>query len=225
MDIEVESKTPVRRVRRHRRRAPYSRRRTRIPTLNAPTLKSWNTLGANYPQASLVRSDNEPYWVVLSGAIDTVLTTGSGVTTYQKNFTTSDFPSFSSGLSAAFDQYWIKAIEFWLVPYQSQTSKSDTYCVIDYDDSNSLSIAQVQQYQNCCQADSASGFHGIFHPHVAVAAYGGSFTTYKNEPSSWIDSASTGTQHYGVKMVANINSSGIIYNIRFRALVGFRGPI
>lgn len=193
--------------------------------LAAPTLRPWNTASQPPPIRSLIRFDNKPYWTVQSGEIKSVLTTGAGVTTYQKNFTSTDIPGFGAGLAGSFDQYWIRTVEFWLTPQATNLSTTGISVVIDYDDSAALSLAAIQQYSNVCSAVTNCGIHGIFHPHVAVAAYGGAFTQFKNEQSSWIDSGSTTVQHYGIKVVADINAAAIIYDLRYRLEVGFRNNI
>jgi len=60
---------------------------------------------------------------------------------------------------------------------------------------------------------------------MAVAAFSGAFTSYSNVPAGWIDSASPGVQHYGLKLYFESTPFGVIsYEYSVRAKVSFRGP-
>jgi len=75
------------------------------------------------------------------------------------------------------------------------------YVVIDYDDGTALTSANLASaYSNCVVLNPGESCERTFSPHMALAAYGGAFTSYANVSPQWIDAASTGVQHYGVKV-------------------------
>jgi len=109
---------------------------------------------------------------------------------------------------AIFDQYRIDAIRFTLipafnavqVPTTSTTSFTPIYVVIDYDDSTALaSIANARKYDNCIELATHESCSRLFKPRAALAAYAGAFNNYANVPSPWLDTVSSGVQHYGIK--------------------------
>jgi len=123
--------------------------------------------------------------------------------------------SYSFSLSNAnvgagfWDQYKIEAIRFVIQPQNnaiglvtnSTTTLTPLYCVIDYDDvTNLTSAAQAQSYSNCISLGPGESLERTFEPRLAMAAYSGAFTSYANMPPQWIDAASTGVNHYGVKV-------------------------
>jgi hypothetical protein len=106
------------------------------------------------------------------------------------------------------DQYRIDCIRFTLVPEvnalqavtTSTTSFPPMYIVIDYDDSTALaSSAAARKYDNVVELRCFQSLSRTFKPRAALAAYAGAFTNFANVPSPWIDMASQGVQHYGVK--------------------------
>jgi hypothetical protein len=107
------------------------------------------------------------------------------------------------------DQYRIDAIRFVVQPQNnaiglvtnSTTALTPLYCVIDYDDvTNLTSAAAAQSYSNCISLAPGESMERTFQPRIAVAAYSGAFTSYANMAPQWIDAASTGVNHYGVKV-------------------------
>jgi len=81
------------------------------------------------------------------------------------------------------------------------------YSVIDYDDANALTtVAGALAYTNVIVTPMTNGHYRKWRPHIAVGAYSGAFTSFKNEVSNWIDVASPGVQHYGLKVVADVTS-------------------
>jgi hypothetical protein len=97
--------------------------------------------------------------------------------------------------------------------------------VVDYDDATlptgtDAGVSAMREYQNYRSTNllNASGAPVVrtFKPHIAVAAYQGTFTGYKNEPFGWVDSVSNGVQGYGWKAVAEIASSGATQGFLFK---------
>jgi len=194
-------------------------------TNNRPDTRVWNVNAEEEPfMRNLTVKDNREYNVVQTSNIGNILNsvTGSpaGAT---KNWTSADINQFAS-FAAVFDQYKIKSVEVWIVPYGSASvpgynpgaSGVRWYSVTDYDDSNNLTTAAgAMQYQNCMATTCQSGHYRHIKPHLAVAAYGGAFTQFKNEPAGWIDSASTSVQHYGLKIL--VEPTGSNNDVRFQA--------
>lgn len=120
------------------------------------------------------------------------------------------FSLANSGLSTGtWDQYRIDAIRFTIASgnnaiglYNTATTSAvPMACVIDYDDSTGLaSLAVGQNYSNCIVLNPGESLERVFKPRMALAAYTGTFVGFANVSDQWIDSASTGVQHYGVKL-------------------------
>lgn len=126
------------------------------------------------------------------------------------SFKLNDLPNYTE-FTALFDQYKITGIKIRLIPEQNQQALGvgvfnipPIYTVIDYDDDTALTaITDAMQYQNCKIHTTISGSQIVrfFRPHIAVAAYSGTFTSYMNKSMQWIDSASPDTRHYGFKII------------------------
>jgi hypothetical protein len=123
------------------------------------------------------------------------------------SFTISELDQASS-FAALFDQYRIETIEVTFSPmYRANPLNTASavlipliYVAVDYDDANTpSSLAVLREYENCTVHDDSQEFTIVFHPHVAIAAYSGAFTSFSNQVSPWIDLASTGVLHYGIK--------------------------
>lgn len=125
-------------------------------------------------------------------------------------------------LQAVFDQYRIDEIEFWIWPRAGNQNVGASVdqgllaSVVDYDDASSLSsFASALDYSNVCVTSGRDGHYRRFKPHVAVAAYSGAFTSFANEESPWLDMASPGVQHYGVKTAWT--PTDVVYGQSFQA--------
>lgn len=111
----------------------------------------------------------------------------------------------SGSLVSLFDQYRFIACRFRLLPRQNLLAPSTStypplYTVIDYDNATAPSSrAAIQSYANCTESQVYESVERSFCPHIAVAAYSGSFSSYSNMAMVWIDSASPSVQHYGLK--------------------------
>jgi len=129
-----------------------------------------------------------------------------GAPTYQANyFAASSAPGFSD-FAAAFDVYKIEAVAIEFSPQVMSNIYAANvmprlYTAIDYDDSAApTSIAQLLAYDTCQVAPACGGLVRTFVPRIAGAVYGGSaFTSFGNEAPQWIDAASPGVAHYGIK--------------------------
>jgi len=108
-------------------------------------------------------------------------------------------------LAAVFDQYRVMMMEVSVLPrvnteYLPAVNTGLLTTVIDYDDSTALTTtAQAYDYENALTGRGLDPQKRTFIPHIAVASYSGSFTSYANRAQQWIDCSSGGVFHYGLK--------------------------
>jgi len=206
--------------------------------LNAPVADTllWNISSQSAPfMRNLTVKDNKPYKIIQTRPLGNQMgSLSSSSAVYSKNVTTGDVNQYSS-FAAIFDQYRFVQIELWAEPFgpgASSTYINSTgarvYSVTDFDDSNNLtSGTQATQYQNVTVSNLNEGIYRSCRPHIAVAAYGGAFTQFKNEVSDWIDVASTGVQHYGFKFLTDPTAANndVVFNFFVRVHIEFRNLI
>lgn len=186
-------------------KAPKGSSRNSIMNRDLEKSLTWNTSSMSDPTYSHIdRFDNRPYTIQQTQQYGTVLNTNTSIPSFfSKSFALSDL-SQQTTLTAAFDQYRIDWIKIKVVP-QTLTIGSyglaNWYSVLDYDDANTASlVSQLLQYQNCITTSTTTAHFRHLTPHIAVAAYSGAFTSFKNEVADWIDSSSPSVQHYGLKI-------------------------
>lgn len=121
----------------------------------------------------------------------------------------------ASTFSSMFDQYRLDKVIVHFIPLYVQTPVNSAgysfpnWIAIDYDDvSLPSSRATMQEYENVHLFAPYKKFSIAIKPRVAVAAYGGTFTSYANEGDCWIDLGSPLTQHYGLKGSMGATSTG-----------------
>jgi len=145
-----------------------------------------------------------------------------------------------TSLQTVFDQYKIEAVEFWINPQANVNlptagSGAPVYAnqprlvtVIDLDNAASVgSIAQASNYSSAVTTEPYEKQRRCFKPHIAYAAYGsGAFTSYANQQAGWVDIASSGVSHFGLKAACDMdgNTSGphAEWDLTVRASVLFR---
>jgi hypothetical protein len=184
------------------------------------------TLSNPIPAGNKYLPDNQIY--TTNAEYETLSAFSSSTTVpvfYGTYFTVGSLDQFSS-LSAVFDQYRVDEVEWWCVPNNHVTSQNGggfLTSVVDYDDANALStVPQALDYQNALTNEASAGHYRRFKPHAAVAMYSGTFASYGNIESPWIDCASPSVQHYGIKIAVTAMSSISGYNTITRLLVSFR---
>jgi len=193
---------------------------------------TWSLASGSYPRFGRVgRFDNKIHNVIQMAAPVTVLTTSNVAATFGVyTFTATNSISQFASWAAVFDQYLIREIEVWVTCAYSAAATTlnygneNLYSVIDYDDGNALTtIAGVLAYENVIAAPMTNGHYRKWRPHIATAAYSGVFTSFKNEQSTWLDVASPGVQHYGLKLAADITSiNSLTIKMFTRVWVQFR---
>jgi hypothetical protein len=165
--------------------------------------------------------------VVDTFTVSSFFTTSTATNAYAAvAFTLSSF-SMNSSYVALFDQYRIEQLEVWLEPFAAQgsTAFAELITAVDLDDANVPANLSLGDKQGALVGYGAAGRYHRWRPHVAVAEYSGTFTSYGNVPATWIDSASTTVQHYGFKIAAFPTPlQTVTYGLTVRAVIGFRSP-
>lgn len=120
----------------------------------------------------------------------------------------------STFYAAVFDQYRITGATITFSPrlsngnFPSGAISPRLYTVIDYDDASATTITGLTQYETLIIVPPGCGVVRTLIPHAAVAAYSGTFTSFTNITSPWIDAASATVQHYGVKVAIEPGAAG-----------------
>jgi hypothetical protein len=185
--------------------------------------KFWNIVaGRPYPAFTTL---DQSITVSLFMTGNGFTTSASSTTVSSEQFNINACPGVSS-YTSLFDQYMIRQVEVWIAPTGSQeVGFGDVATCVDLDDANAApSYAAVADHQGALFGNSASGRYHRFMPHVAVAAYSGTFASFSNEPACWIDCASPSVQHYGLKIFAAIAPVAVTYAMSVRLIVSFRAP-
>jgi hypothetical protein len=165
------------------------------------------------------------YNIIQSYEILGVATTSTVAATFSANsFAVSSLDQINS-LTAVFDQYRVAMVEITYIPVELNYGLSSGLftSVIDYDDSAALTtVPQALDYSNSITVGGGAVLRRTFVPHMAMAAYSGAFTSFANEGPKWIDAASTGVQHFGVKTAATITTQVVTYNALVRLWTQWR---
>jgi len=212
------------RVHRARKGNKRNAGRSQSSSLNArPTgSKTWNVAASPMPMFNNTpKKDNSVHNFIQTVDLGTVLSTSNTVPTFfARAFTYNDLQQVAS-FQALFDQYRFKEVELWIQVTNNTASIASAgpvwYSVIDYDDATApTGLASLQQYTNVITTPINQGHYVRFRPHVAEALYGGAFTAFGNIPAPWIDSASPGVQHYGIKIGFNVTPSAVTVGMIMR---------
>jgi len=162
---------------------------------------------------------------VLSQSLPAQLTTSTIAPSFGGYaFTLSETPN-ASQYTGVFDQYRIDRIEVWLEPQAAQgtTVFGLLASAVDLDDYNTpTSIANVVDKQGSVMSNGGAGIYHTWQPHVALAAYAGTFSSYANTPSPWLDSNSPAVQHFGLKFACEATPVAVAYRLSFKLHCTFR---
>lgn len=178
---------------------------------------------AGLPPFYKVPNNNVPHKILQTFLTGSFLTTSTmGGSFVATSFSVSSLDQITS-LQAVFDQYRIPLIEALLIPRLAANVTGATsntglcVTVVDYDDASNLSTVQAGlDYVNALVGSGLDGHYRCFQPHVAVAAYSGTFTSFANEPSPWIDAASPAVAHYGLKVGCTATDTAYTYDLVVR---------
>jgi len=140
------------------------------------------------------------------------------------NVTLSALPDASS-LAAIFDTYRFVAVKMTFQPSSIEANAAFTapiYTVIDYDDSATTAVSALVQYDTLMVVPGDQYFERTFKPRVANAVYSGAFTSFGQLTEQWIDTASSGVQHYGIKWGIPLSGSAPSWQTTIHCIVQFK---
>jgi hypothetical protein len=207
MPSSSSSSTARSRPRHRGRRVPYSS----VQRLGTSSLSS--SLSYDAGNARVYRfAQYLPEATISQTAITNAYYAGGNLAVLTPSLTTLDQ---ATSFQALFDQYRITKVTMQFRPLYSRQNfvpGSDIppliYTVVDYDDGAvPSSLATLREYQNITVHECDS-FVVAFRPRIAMAAYGGAFTSYANMGNTWIDCASSGVLHYGLKIAITAGLAG-----------------
>lgn len=151
-------------------------------------------------------------------------------------FCLADMPN-SSEFTALFDRYRFKRVDLEIVPLANMSAVAPygavangsvavmIHSALDYDDRAAVAateagidaLRQMATYR-MTNGVSNSPLRLTVVPRVALGAYASSvFTSYANFPAPWVDCASSGVEHYGIKLVFElVNPSGDVHYVNYK---------
>lgn len=144
-----------------------------------------------------------------------------------QSFTLSQVDNVSSYI-AVFDQYKITEIEVLIEPSVSEVNSNSAdvgsyITAVDIDDDTPpATVAQLGPYTSSLMSKGTASHYHRWKPTIAIAAYSGAFTSYASTDSEWLDCASTGIKHYGLKAAIPIVSALQTYFYTVKLHISFR---
>lgn len=209
------------------RRSQRSRGRTggRINGLLARE-RTFNSTGR--PPLIKVPPNNVVFRVVQSFELLAYATSSTTLPTFVATFFVVGNLDQITSLANVFDQYRIDFVEAWLTPRVDTTISSTAnpgifHSVIDFDDAVALpTIGAALDYTNCMMASGVVGHYRCWKPHVAGVVQASGTASVHNLTSPWLDVASTGVQHYGLKTAWTVTDTPYVMDATFRLHISFR---
>jgi len=173
--------------------------------------------------------NDQTYNIIQSAAAPVTVTSSSVAATFGTvNFILNLIDQVTQ-LTSIFDQYRIRMVEVAFHPRVSVSAPTVAAntglftTVIDVDDSAVLTtIGQAQDYSSAVTGRGIDSQRRTLVPHAAIAAYSGAFTSFANERSPWLDAASPGVIHYGMKTAWSITDVAYTIDISVRYWLEFR---
>lgn len=157
------------------------------------------------------------------------IVTSTTVNTFPSYFFTFSQIADYTELAGVFDQYRIDRVDARIVPAVTENLSSTAvigrnYSAIDLDDSNAFtSMTDPLDYSNALVWEVNDPMQISFVPHFAYGAFAaGVFSSFANSPPRWIDCASPGVQHYGLKLAMSSVNAAITYTVQFRLHISLR---
>lgn len=140
------------------------------------------------------------------------------------NFTGSLFNDFAQ-YATVFDKYRILEVEVDFICVNPQSNGAGLFVTcIDYDDDTALSsLNQALDYKNAYSTNTSNSFKRTLIPRMTFAAYSGAFTSYaEGKVGQWLDCASSGIIHYGIKTYLGPSIPAQQYQLVIRAHLQFK---
>jgi len=190
----------------------------------------WSLLSGRWPHMNDPQLDNQVYNFIETDTQVNLMTTSTTISQAFGTYAALNGLPNATNYTALFDQYRIVQVEVWITPQIGGSggvllnAGSLMKTVVDYDNTTTTATqAFFDDFANCHTTGIQSGHYRRYTPHVAVAAYSGAFTSFSNVVAPWIDCASPGVQHYGLKIYADATPLGAIgidvitrYHVQFR---------
>lgn len=143
----------------------------------------------------------------------------------QLQFMLSSFTNVSA-YQTLWDSYRILQITVRFFPCATPPlsgSQGPVYTAVDYDDATTTTLSQLLEYDTLQMCQPGTYFERTFTPRVANALYSGAFTSFGQVKSPWIDLASAGVLHYGLKIATpNGTVATPLFNTTVSAVIQFR---
>jgi len=209
------------------------KRKSKKPRRRTTTVDRTFFPNGGYPYMSVHSSNSQSITITAMGA-STLFTSSTTVPIFaSRSIQLNDFPAGSGSIVAnmltCFDQYRIDEVEAWLFSdagnevNQAPGGVGNLVSAVDLDDvSTPTTLQALMSYGSSLVSGGGAAHYHRWKPHVAIAAYSGAFSSFANQPSPWIDSASPGVQHYGLKAGISTTLGTIPYNLIVRAKITFR---
>lgn len=165
--------------------------------------------------------------VSMNQLLPAFITSGATPQYYGSPFALNFFANYTE-YTGLFDQYRFEQLEVWLTPSIVLINGlvGEIASAIDLDDGNTpTSLVTVNGKAGAMTTGCMAGQYHRWKPHIALAAYSSVFTSFSNRVADWIDAASPGVQHYGLKVATTATTgTSIPYDLNVRAIVSFRAP-
>jgi hypothetical protein len=220
--------TVTRGARPSQRRRPKNKKRSKaLPLLMTAEDKVFVGYG-DYPNMNRHVSNEQQVQLQALTEIQSFLAGSASVPTYASQaFTVGGLTGGIANALGVFDQYRIDLIEVWLISRDPTGVNAGNpgllTSVVDLDDNTTpSSLSTLQSYSSALTTSGAACHYHRWVPHVADDLYTGTFSGFGNMQDRWIDSASTGVQHYALKCGVTANTA-ISYDLVTRFTVSFRG--
>jgi hypothetical protein len=206
------------------------RGRTR-PSNRTPAISQRNNFffDPEFPLQQPVTTDKQIVRQIKTVRAPFVFTTSTLTETFAAYFFTFADLADAAELGVVFDQYRIDRIDYKFEPNITESLSSTPVSgrvatVIDLDDANLLtSTSDALDYSNCQTVKPVDTIQGTFVPHFAYSAFAfGVFSSFANKGPDWIDCASGGVQHFGLKIAASTTTTAVTYLPTFRYHISLR---
>jgi len=201
-----------------------SSKNSQLQLLKQIQLNTAATIAQQVPDTVIMPVLKErPYSVILGAT--TTFTNNTTVPVFPTiNITGSLFNDFAQ-YSNVFDKYRILEVEIDFICVNPTIDGNGLFVtVIDYDDDSALSsLNQALDYKNAYSCSTTTSFKRTFIPRISMAAYSGAFTSYaEGKVGQWIDCASSGVLHYGLKTHLGASIPSTQYQLIIRAHLQFQ---
>jgi len=200
---------------------------TSLTTSNTRQLSLTVGNDSNLPWYKPLRSNSE-ITMTLYAAPTALFNSSTTIPVFNSSYFTLADITTSGNYTSVFDQYRIEMVEVLILPgvTENTTASSNTGTLgsaVDFDDANVPSTyAEVSNHDDAIESSGTMSHYHRFSPTYAVATFSGTFTSYSSA-RGWIDCASPGVQHYGLKYFITPTTSAQSYSFIRRYTVTFRG--